>query len=396
MKEGRDVDEGLVFSPPRVALIGIHGHGRVHLSGLVERHRAGRVELCGLADRVPPVPESGSDSGSESALPRDVVFDTDVTRLLGSVRPDIAVIATPIHTHAELARTALDLGAHVLLEKPPVTSVAEHDDLVARAGAARRHCQVGFQAFGSSVVPETLSLIAQGRIGTVQRISVVGCWNRGTDYYARSAWAGRRRLGGVVVADGAMTNPFAHGVALALRLADPSGARPIRSIRIEPYHAYPIETDDTACARIELDGAAPVTVAVTLCAEREFEPYVLVHGSGGRATVWYTQDRLRLEPRSAQPVTTAGRRVELIDDLIAHLREDPAADVLLSPLRATRTFTAVLEAIQDGPPARPIPGRCQRFAARGRTVPGIEDAVIRCGESGALFSELGLPWAAAR
>lgn len=389
MKEDRDVHEGPLLSrPPRVALIGIHGHGRVHLSGLLERHRAGRLELCGLADRVPPVPQS------QSALPRDAAFDADAARLLDAVRPDVAVIATPIHTHAELARTALDLGAHVLLEKPPVTSLAEHDDLVALAAAARRHCQVGFQAFGSSVIPETLSLIAQGRIGTVERISVVGCWYRDADYYARSAWAGHRKLSGVIVADGALTNPFAHGVALGLRLADPGGARPIRSIRIEPYHAYPIETDDTACARIELDGAAPVTVAVTLCAEREFEPYVLVHGSAGRVTVWYTEDRLLLEPRSAEPVAAAGRRVDLIDDLIAHLGQDPAADVLLSPLRATRPFTAVLEAIQDGPPATPIPEPYQRLSANGRTVPGIEEAVIRCGQSGSLFGELGLAWAA--
>jgi len=62
-----------------------------------------------------------------------------------------------------------------------------------------------------------------------------------------------------------MTNPFAHGVALALRLADSSGTRPITSARFESFHAYPIETDDTAGARIELEGAAPVTVAVTLC-----------------------------------------------------------------------------------------------------------------------------------
>jgi predicted dehydrogenase len=373
-------------SPVRVALIGIHGHGRVHLVGLLERERAGTLELCGLADRLAP---TGPDAGQ---LLSGRVFDTDAARLLRTVRPDVAVIATPIHTHAQIAEAALEVGAHLLLEKPPVTGLDAHDRLAALASSARRHCQVGFQAFGSSVVRELLDGV-EG-IGAVEGISVVGGWRRDEAYYARSAWAGHRRLGEIVVADGAMTNPFAHGVALALRLADPSGTRPIRSARFESFHAYPIETDDTSSARIELEGAAPVTVAVTLCAEREFEPYVQVRGSAGRATVWYTEDRLLIEPREGESVEIKGDRVELIDDLVACLDADPAGDALLSPLRATRSFTAVLEAIQDGPEATPIPRRYLRVGAGSRMIPGIEDAVVEAGARGLLFSELGgLPWA---
>jgi len=381
-------------TPVRVALIGIHGHGRVHLAGLLERDRAGMLELCGLADRLAP---TGPDAGQ---LLSDCVFDTDAARMLQAVRPDVAVIATPIHTHAQIAEAALNVGAHLLLEKPPVTGLAAHDRLAALAGSARRHCQVGFQAFGSSVVRELLDRVGRGGpgqvegLGTVEGVSVVGGWRRDEAYYARSAWAGHRRLGEIVVADGAMTNPFAHGVALALRLADPSGTRPIRSARFEPYRAYPIDTDDTASARIELEGAAPVTVAVTLCAEREFEPYVQVRGSAGQATVWYTEDRLLFEPREGESVEIKGDRVELIDDLVACLDTDPAGDALCSPLRATRSFTAVLEAIQDGPQATPIPKRYLRMGAGSRTIPGIEDAVVEAGARGLLFSEVGgLPWA---
>ncbi len=373
--------------PVRVALIGIHGHGRVHLAGLLERDRAGALELCGLADRLAP---TGAEAEELSGCP----FDTDAARLLRTVRPDVAVIATPIHTHAPIAEAALDVGAHLLLEKPPVTGLDAHDRLAALADAAGRHCQVGFQAFGSSVIRELLDRLGRGEFGTVEGISVVGAWRRDEAYYARSAWAGHRRLGEVVVADGAMTNPFAHGVALALRLADPSGTRPIRSARFESFHAYPIETDDTAGARIELEGAAPVTVAVTLCAESEFEPYVQVRGGEGRATVWYTEDRLLIEPREGESVEVKGDRVELIDDLAARLDADPAGDVLVSPLRATRSFTAVLEAIQSGPQAVPIPRRFLRVGAGSRTIPGIEDALVEAGEHGLLLSELGrLPWA---
>jgi predicted dehydrogenase len=374
---------------PRVALIGIHGHGRVHLAGLLERDRSAALDLCGLADRLEP---AGPDAESVRGIP----FDTDAARLLDAVRPDVAVIATPIHTHAQIAESALGVGAHLLLEKPPVTGLAAHDRLVSVADTARRHVQVGFQAFGSSVVGELMDLVGRGGLGRVEGVSAVGCWRRDAAYYTRSAWAGHRRLGGVVVADGAMTNPFAHGLALALRLADPGGTRPFRAVRIEPYHAYDIATDDTASARFELDGAAPVTVAVTLCAERESEPYVVVRGAAGRATVWYTEDRLLVEPHGGEAVETKGGRVELIDDLLARLGTDPAGDALLSPLRATRPFTAALEAIQDGPAAAPVPPRYLRVTPEGRTIPGVEDAVAEAGARGLLFSELGrVAWASA-
>ena len=45
----------------------------------------------------------------------------DLGSLLTSVPVDVVVVATPLHTHAALGRQALEAGADVLLEKPPVT-----------------------------------------------------------------------------------------------------------------------------------------------------------------------------------------------------------------------------------------------------------------------------------
>jgi predicted dehydrogenase len=375
---------------PRVALIGIHGHGRVHLTALLEREQAGRLELRALADPRAPA------AGPEAQVLRGRTFDTDAQRMLRTCRADIVVIAAPIHTHAELAALAMRSGAHVLLEKPPVTTVAELDRLLAIAAATRRHCQVGFQAFGSSAARDLPGRLAGGQLGAVERISVVGCWRRGADYYSRARWAGRRRLDGIVVADGVLTNPFAHGIALALRLAATprAAAVPVRDVRVEPYHAYPIETDDTTSARIETGTGVRVTAAATLCAEREYEPYVRIHAQRGQATLWYTEDRLLIEPDGGIREETVGERTALIDDLIAHLDDDPADESLCSPLQAARPFTEVLEAIWRGPQARPIPERYLRLSPYGRTIPGIEDVVAEAGENGRLFSEMDLPWTA--
>jgi predicted dehydrogenase len=367
---------------PRVALIGMHGHGRVHFDGLLDRDRAGQLVLCGVADVREP---------SEPDLLAGRLFDTDARRLLDRAAADIVVITSPAHTHKALAERAMELGSHVLLEKPPVTSLADHDRLEAVAAWTRRHCQVGFQAFGSSVVQELLRRSLSGELGELRRVSVVGCWSRDAAYFTRAHWAGHRTIDGVVVADGALINPFAHGVALALRLAAPKSDVPVR-VETEAYHAYPIECDDTMSARIEPAGGVPITAAVTLCAGHEFEPYVRVFGTEGHATVWYTEDRARIEVDGRVEELT-GDRVALIDDLIANLSNDPAGNALCSPLRDTRSFTSVLAAVVAGPAAQPISPRHLRITPSGRTIPGIEDAVVTAGERGVSFSELGLPWA---
>ena len=48
---------------------------------------------------------------------------------------DAVVVATPVPTHFELARRALDAGKHVLVEKPPAMKGHEMDELVGMASA---------------------------------------------------------------------------------------------------------------------------------------------------------------------------------------------------------------------------------------------------------------------
>jgi predicted dehydrogenase len=55
---------------------------------------------------------------------------TDYDELLADESLDAVVVATPVPTHAELARQALEAGKHVLVEKPPAMTAAEIDVLM--------------------------------------------------------------------------------------------------------------------------------------------------------------------------------------------------------------------------------------------------------------------------
>lgn len=308
----------------------------------------------------------------------------------------IVIVCTPIHTHTDLALAAAAQGAHVLLEKPPAPSYAEYERLVTGIEASGRACQIGFQSLGSQALAGIRELVADGAVGAVRGIGAAGNWVREEHYFTRAAWSGHRTLGGRDVVDGVLTNPLAHAVATALAIDGSHLAEDVESIELELYRANAIESDDTSAVRLRTARGTRITVAATLCAERAAEPYVVVHGDRGRVTFWYKQDLVLLQRADRGPEERTYGRTDLLENLIAHVRD---GSPLLVPPRATGAFMKVVEAVRTAPdPVRLPEGawRAERHeGAVRRVVPGVDGMVAAGAETLALFSELGAPWAAA-
>ncbi|MFD5322720.1 Gfo/Idh/MocA family protein [Streptomyces sp. NPDC127092] len=374
-------------TPVPVVLAGARGHGRWHLDRLRGLEREGLVRLAGVCELGP----LDADELAGFDAPRQ---SSDLGALISGTGARIAVVCTPIATHTELALTAARHGAHLLLEKPPAPSYAEFRRMAEGVAAAGAACQIGFQSLGSHAVPAIRALIADGVIGELLGVGGAGAWVRDEAYFRRAPWAGRRRLDGVDVVDGALTNPLAHAVATALALAGAPGAEDVAHIETELLRAHRIESDDTSCVRIVTAAGPQVTVAATLCAERASEPYVVVHGSRGRITFWYKQDRVLLQRAGHGPVETVYGRTGLLENLVAHLTEGAP---LLVPPEATGAFMRVVEAVRCAPDPVELPEEYRR-TVRGeggprRSVPGIDRLVAESAETLRLYSELGAPWA---
>src|SRR5439155_3371482 len=58
---------------------------------------------------------------------------SDFGEMLADDALDAVVISTPVASHYALAKRALEVGKHVLVEKPPAMQKAEMDELVALA-----------------------------------------------------------------------------------------------------------------------------------------------------------------------------------------------------------------------------------------------------------------------
>jgi predicted dehydrogenase len=375
-----------IDGPPRVALIGVHGYGQVHLDGLLRLAGTGAVRVAGLADPRPPAPEPLE---RVRALPggADVPVLADAAELLERVRPDVTIVSTPIHTHLPLARLALAAGSHLLVEKPPTASMAQFRALSAEVAAAGTVCQVGFQSFGSHALAHAARLVADGALGRVRGIGVHGAWVRERAYFARAAWAGRMVLDGVAVTDGALTNAFAHATASALRVAGVPADADV-DVELQRYRVASPEGDDTASARLTV-GGVPIVVAVTLCAAEHRMPVIVVHGERGRLELEYTTDTLTGTLADGSPATAPAGRTVLLDNLVAHLG-DPAVP-LLAPLSSCTPFMHLLEAVRQDGPARPLPAAAITEIDGRLVVRDADDLVRRCAEQLALFSELEPP-----
>ncbi len=302
------------------------------------------------------------------------------------------MVCTPIPTHTDLALAAAKRGVHLLLEKPPAPSYAEFRRMADGVAAAGVVCQIGFQSLGSHAVPAVRELIEKGAIGTVTGVGGAGAWARDEAYYRRAPWAGKRRLNGVDVIDGALTNPLAHAVATALAVNETTRAEDVVRIETELLRANDIESDDTSCVRVSTVQGRPVTVAATLCAEHPGEPYVLVHGTEGRITYWYKQDRVLLQRAGHGPEEFEYGRTDLLENLVAHLTD---GDALLVEPDATGAFMKVVEAIRQAPDPAQLPTGAWHVipTEHRRVVPGIDALVTAAADTLALYSELGAAWA---
>ena len=115
----------------RAAAIGVGYMGRFHAQKLAASYAA---DLIAVVD-------AEAARAKEVASELGCAAETDFRKLLGRV--DVACVAVPTERHHDVVGACLEAGVHVLVEKPLARSVAEADDLLARAAAKGLVLQVG-------------------------------------------------------------------------------------------------------------------------------------------------------------------------------------------------------------------------------------------------------------
>jgi scyllo-inositol 2-dehydrogenase (NADP+) len=106
-----------------VAVVGYGYAGRVFHSYLIER--AEGLDLYAISTR-----SAQRQRSAHEAHPRARIYRS-IAELLGDDRVELVVLATPHHTHRELAIQAMDAGRHVVVDKIMCMNAQEAADMIA-------------------------------------------------------------------------------------------------------------------------------------------------------------------------------------------------------------------------------------------------------------------------
>ena len=163
-------------SDVRVAVIGFHGKGMQHIEDLLGMRGVRIVALCDVDGRT-------RDKGAELLKKHDQVAraHVDFRECCADKEVDAVVIATPNHSHALIAMTALANDKHVYVEKPVSHNLWEGRQLV--AAAARRPkliVQHGLQRRSDPGWAEAIAWAHEGHLGKITL-------SRGINYKARES-----------------------------------------------------------------------------------------------------------------------------------------------------------------------------------------------------------------
>ena len=146
----------------RVAVIGAGYVASHHLAALAELDF---VEIIAICDTNADAAQALANRYGGQAL-RDA-------GALAALHPDIVHVLTPPASHTRLAMLALEMGAHVLVEKPMADSVAECEAMIAKSRECGRLLGVNHSDLLDPVVQQALQAVRNGRIGEVVSVDVI-------------------------------------------------------------------------------------------------------------------------------------------------------------------------------------------------------------------------------
>lgn len=321
------------------AIVGCGVIGRTHVRSVLELEE---LSLVALVDDDAERAGALADLVEEGAGSRPAIF-ASIEDLVAAGAPGLVVVATPSGLHVDQAVTALEAGAHVLIEKPLDVDLVQARRLAEAARAASDRgqvCSIISQHrfdYSSRVVR---AAIEAGEFGRVTSGVASVAWWRSQAYYDSGSWRGTWALDG----GGALMNQGVHTVDLLLWFL----GRPVTvSAEFALLAHEDVEIEDTVVATVAFDSGALATLHATTAAYPGLSVRLQIAGSRGSAII--DNDRLEYIHVAEGEGSDMGLRG---GGNQAHRYEDPETsgglDATEFPLGHVRQYRDVLAAIAEG------------------------------------------------
>lgn len=191
--------------PLRMALVGGGG------AGFIGKVHATAATLDRQADLVAGALSSNPDRAKSSATEFGIAANRAYTSyqellekessLPADQRVDFVSVATPNHTHCEIAVAAMKAGFHVVCDKPMTTNLEDADRMVDAAAQTGRVFALTHNYSGYPMMRQAREMIAAGELGDLiaVRTTYVQGWMHGMDPAAtpaRGAWKSDPNMNG--------------------------------------------------------------------------------------------------------------------------------------------------------------------------------------------------------
>lgn len=199
---------------------------------------------------------------------------TSIEEMIVHEKIDAAIICTAHPFHAEPALKALELGVHILVEKPLASTLDDCDRMLEKAKIAKLKFGVISQRRYYDPCKRIRSAIDQGKIGKpILGTTTIYGW-RDQDYYNSDEWRGtwKNEGGGILV------NQAPHQLDLLQWYMGPIDE--LFGYWDNLNHPY-IEVDDTALALIRFKNGGLGNIIVSNSQNPALYGKVSIHGSNG-------------------------------------------------------------------------------------------------------------------
>ena len=223
----------------RIGIIGMGNMGKFHADYLIN-NKVTRGELTAVSDAFPANLENYKQFKT---------FETS-EKMIRSGDVDAVIIATPHYLHTSIGIDALQNGLHVLVEKPISVHKADCERLIAAHKPGKQVFAAMFQQRTEPKYRKLKSLIENGELGEITRVSwIMTDWYRTEAYYASGGWRATWKGEG----GGVLLNQCPHNLdMLAWLIGRPARVRGF--CQFGRFHN--IEVEDNVTAYLEWSNVA--------------------------------------------------------------------------------------------------------------------------------------------